>query len=123
MFSNLLRRIARFFGLGIEETKRPKRNEQRYVLKEFDDRSAAALAARRLGVAALVRGSRGYKWLLFCCPCGCHQQIALNLMQSHTPHWVVDIKSPDCFTLHPSVDATSCGAHFWLRNGTVSWCE
>ncbi|WP_425265716.1 DUF6527 family protein [Acidovorax radicis] len=44
-------------------------------------------------------------------------------MSSHSPRWEVKILSKTSFSVHPSVDATSCGAHFWLRNGRVIWCQ
>ena len=123
MLRDLLRAIARFFGFDTAKPTARDRSEKTYTIAAFDDRSAAAAAARQPGVAAIVRGGSGYKWILFSCPCGCDQQIALNLMQSHSPRWRVDVRSPDSFTVHPSVDATNCGAHFWLRDGRVIWSE
>ena len=120
MLRNIFAALTRLLGF---DTKLTSRNEQRFKLVEFDDRTAATLAARQFGIAAIVRGGRGYKWLLFTCPCGCNQQIALNLMQSHTPHWELTIRTPTIFTVYPSVDFSQCGAHFWLRDGKVIWCE
>lgn len=120
MLRNLFTALVRLLGF---DTKLARPKEQRFKLLEFDDRTAATLAARQLGIAAIVRGGSGYKWLLFTCPCGCNQKIALNLMLSHSPHWKVEVQTPSRFSVHPSVDATQCGAHFWLRDGKVIWCE
>ena len=99
------------------------RKDSRYTIAAFQDRSAARAAAQRDGIAALVGTAGKQKWLILKCPCGCGQEIALNLMGSHSPRWRVDVASAQQFSVHPSVDATSCGAHFWLRDGRVSWCE
>lgn len=120
MINKLLRALARLLGL---DTAKATRTPQRYTIREFEDRAAAVTAARRPGVAAVIRSGEQYKWLLFRCPCGCREQIALNLMQSHVPKWKITIRSPDSFWVHPSVNATKCGAHFWLRDGRVTWCE
>lgn len=97
--------------------------QRSYSLKVFEERRLAAAAAKADGLAAMVRSGDNNKWLLFMCPCGCGQQIALNLMEGHSPRWRVDVKSPTSFSVFPSVDATSCGAHFWLRNGVVVWAN
>ncbi|WP_363928503.1 DUF6527 family protein [Thiobacillus sp. 0-1251] len=123
MIGQLLQSLAQLLGFGTAVRGQPLRQEQRYVVEIFDDRAAASMAAKRTGVAALVRGGHGYKWMLFTCPCGCKQQIALNMMRSHSPRWRVEVRSRNLFTVHPSVDSTTCGAHFWLRDGRVIWCE
>lgn len=117
MFRGLLNAFSWLFK------KRDSARRARYSLKIFEERSLATVAAQSPGVAALVRSGNKNKWLLLMCPCGCKQQIALNLMEGHTPRWRVDIQSPNLISVHPSVDATSCGAHFWLRNGQVIWAE
>lgn len=107
-------------GRGVAQRQK---NEVRYSLTTFEERSEARAAANQDGVAALVSSGEKRKWLILKCPCGCGQEIALNLMGSHSPRWRVDVTSAQSFSVHPSVDATSCGAHFWLRDGRVSWCE
>lgn len=121
MIGNFFRAVVRFFGFGSSKVK--AKREHRYTLAVFEDRSAAVSAARLPGAAAIVRSGGKHKWLLFTCPCGCQQQIALNLMDGHSPRWRVDVQSPRSFTVHPSIDATACGAHFWLRGGVVIWCD
>jgi hypothetical protein len=120
MIRNLINALARFFW---PKTKFDKPLERKFKLLEFSDRASATSAAKQRGVAALISSGNARKWLLFACPCGCNQQIALNLMQNHRPHWEVDIVTPIKFTVYPSIDSTTCGAHFWLRDGMVIWCE
>lgn len=113
--------IARWFGFGSRGGNRER--ESRYTLKVLEERSTALAEAKLPGVAAIVRSGGKYKWLLFTCPCGCQQQIALNLMDGHYPRWQVEVQSFSSFSVHPSVDSTSCGAHFWIRAGAVIWCD
>lgn len=121
MLRRIFQAIASWFGFDRPAEKKRATPSQEYSLQIFDDRSSAATAATRPGVVALVRGGGKEKWLLMKCPCGCGSQIALNLMQSHSPRWTVAVQSPTRFSVHPSVDAQSCGAHFWLRDGRITW--
>lgn len=123
MLRQILRTIVGWFGFDGTAYSSPGSLKQTFVLKSFDDQRSASIAARQAGVAALVRGGGKEKWLLMQCPCGCGEQIALNLMQSHSPRWRVSAQSERRFTVHPSVDSTSCGAHFWLRDGKIIWAQ
>lgn len=70
----------------------------------------------------LVGSAPKYKWLRFLCPCGCGDELALNLMTSHYPHWSLSFEDIHTISIHPSVDSTRCGAHFWLKGNVVTWC-
>jgi hypothetical protein len=94
-----------------------------YRTQLFDDRSAAAQAATESQVLAVVQSGGKKKWALLRCPCGCGEDLALNLMRSHRPVWDLSLDGSGRASLHPSVHATTCGAHFWLRSGFVIWCE
>jgi hypothetical protein len=94
-----------------------------YKTKVFSDRSIALDAAHAGRVLAVVERAGTQKWVLLRCPCGCGEDLALNLMRSHLPVWELAVNGTGQASLHPSVHATTCGAHFWLRNGTVIWCE
>ena len=115
--------ILKLLGYRRGEPAAGDRRTAQYALKIFESRPAAREAAKRDGVAALVGTEGKPKWLILKCPCGCGQEIALNLMGSHLPRWRVEVGASQQFSVHPSVDATSCGAHFWLRNGKVNWCD
>lgn len=123
MIRNLFLSILQFLGYAQDAPQVTRQRIAKYSIESFESRSAAREAAQQDGVAALVSAADKHKWLILRCPCGCGQEIALNLMGSHLPRWRVDVKSPRKFSVHPSVDATSCGAHFWLRNGQVNWCD
>ncbi|MFD1122436.1 DUF6527 family protein [Methylophilus flavus] len=44
-------------------------------------------------------------------------------MRSQTPFWSVKVEGANEFSVHPSVDSTTCGAHFWIKNSEVIWCD
>jgi hypothetical protein len=79
---------------------------------------APAIQERKL---VLIGSAQEPKWLRFGCPCRCGSVIAVNLMKSHTPHWTVELHPDGTLTLHPSVDATACGSHFWVRRNRIQW--
>lgn len=82
--------------------------------------ASAALEARQL----IIIGSLDHpKWLKFQCPCGCGDTIALNLMESHYPRWRVRAEGPASISVSPSVDATKCHSHFWIKANQVIWVE
>jgi hypothetical protein len=58
-----------------------------YKTKVFSDRSIALDAAHRGRVLAVVERAGTQKWVLLRCPCGCGEDLALNLMRSHLPVW------------------------------------
>ena len=79
---------------------------------------APHIRKRRL---VLVGSQERAKWLRFLCPCGCGQIMALNLMRSHSPHWDVTDHGDGTVSVTPSVHATKCGSHYWLRRNRVDW--
>jgi hypothetical protein len=77
-----------------------------------------ALRARRL---VLIGDPERPKWLRFLCPCGCGEELALNLMASHAPRWCVSVAPDGCLSVWPSVDVRTCGSHFWIERNRVRW--
>jgi len=73
------------------------------------------------GKLVLIGPEERPKWLRFACPCRCGEVLALNLMTSHRPHWSVELHEDGTMTVHPSVDAKSCGSHFWIRRSLIEW--
>lgn len=69
----------------------------------------------------VVRDRDRLKWLRFICPCGCGEMIALNLMKRYAPRWSIEHHSDGTLSVSPSVDSTTCGAHFWIRQSRVHW--
>lgn len=58
------------------------------------------------------------------CPCGCKDRIVVQLIPEAKPHWKFSQNTLNVPTLHPSVfKQTGCKAHFWLRDGRISWCR
>lgn len=72
------------------------------------------------GKLVLTGSAQKPKWISFKCPCGCGDIISLNLMESHYPVWSVSLNKKG-ITVYPSVDSTTCGSHFWIRDNQISW--
>ena len=71
-----------------------------------------------------VVSEEGIDWqILFKCPCGCKQDIALSLLKEYRPHWSYFIKR-NRITISPSVDGLyGCKSHFLIIDGMIKWCE
>lgn len=79
---------------------------------------ASELRQRKL---VIVGSPEKSKWLRFACPCQCGDEIALNLMPTHSPRWKIEFHDDETLSVHPSVDATKCGSHFWIRKSRIDW--
>jgi len=65
----------------------------------------------------------GYPYsVLFKCPCGCNDDIALNLVGQHPVWKLKSFNADDQITLHPSVHRINrCKSHFFVRGGCIVW--
>jgi hypothetical protein len=62
-----------------------------------------------------------YWYAMLKCPCGCQENIVLNLIDDVTPCWKVTINNRS-FSISPSIWRTkNCKSHFWLRKGKIVW--
>lgn len=111
--------LRNYFG----NLARKLRRANRYRVGFFEARNEAQSAARAPNLLAIFHTGGKPKWAYLLCPCGCSRQIALNLMPSQRPVWCVSIRTETDFSIFPSVDSTTCGAHFWLRSGRITWAE
>jgi len=54
----------------------------------------------------------------------CPTVLNMNLAPDERPQWSLKADANGRPTLSPSVwERTSCGCHFFLRNGKIVWCE
>jgi hypothetical protein len=97
------------------------RRQSRFSGVAYIDPTDDPTSALRQQKLVLVGDRDRAKWLRFSCPCQCGATLALNLMQRHVPHWTVDHHDDGTLSVFPSVDATECGSHFWIRHGRVDW--
>lgn len=64
---------------------------------------------------------KDYWYALLKCPCGCNENIMLNLMDDAKPNWTIAINKSD-FSISPSIWRTkNCKSHFWLRDRKIIW--
>lgn len=61
------------------------------------------------------------KWVFLGCPCRCGEVLWVNLMPGQARRWTLERGPDGAATLAPSLDATTCGSHFWIRRGAVIW--
>ncbi|MGY5352002.1 DUF6527 family protein [Wenyingzhuangia sp. IMCC45533] len=64
-----------------------------------------------------------YWYVVFKCPCGCKEQIVLNLFKDVKPNWDLK-KDKKYFSIYPSVFRTvNCKSHFWMKKNKIVWCK
>jgi hypothetical protein len=55
------------------------------------------------------------------CPCGCGEEINLNLEPDEEPCW--HLASGNFTDLSPSIwKSNNCKSHFFIKEGKVKWC-
>ena len=123
LMKNFIMWLLSFFSARDRKLVGRARIPLTYSTKIFSNRSLALKAISAGRVLAVVESGGNRKWALMRCPCGCGEDLALNLMRSHRPAWQLIVNNAGQASLHPSVHTTSCGTHFWLKNGIVNWCE
>ncbi len=65
--------------------------------------------------------TKDFWYALLKCPCGCTENIMLNLMTDAKPLWELSINKND-FSITPSIWRTgNCESHFWLKNSNIVW--
>jgi hypothetical protein len=100
----------------------PQPNSTQYFAVVVESRADATSVVTEDEYSVCIVAKAGHpKWAMFQCPCRCGQTIELNLMSSQRPFWQIGLPSEAQLTLHPSVNSTSCGAHFWIREGRLTW--
>lgn len=63
-----------------------------------------------------------YLYASFKCPCGCGDELLLNLIEDVKPCWQVVLSEDNNFSITPSVwREVNCKSHFWLRNSKIIW--
>jgi hypothetical protein len=72
-----------------------------------------------------IAGEGEYAWAAsMLCPCGCGDQIQLNLLKDASPRWAVFREASGHPSLRPSVwRRKGCRSHFFLRSGRIVWCR
>jgi hypothetical protein len=71
-----------------------------------------------------VIGTEQQRWaVVFKCPCGCGDDVWLNLLSGHHPRWEIRPDASGRIYLSPSVDrVVGCRSHFSLWRNRVQWC-
>ncbi len=125
-----MRRIWGWLGWTIAWLLRPLRHWRAAPRLPPDDGRLRAVFvdeqpdALRAGACYLV-GEGEHRWFgAFVCPCGCGEEVVLNLLPDMRPRWRVEIHDDDTVTVHPSINRhVGCGSHFFIRRGRLQWCR
>ncbi len=60
--------------------------------------------------------------LAFKCPCGCNDNIFLNLLEDARPRWEYTISNKNLIDIQPSIwRKVGCKSHFFLTKGIIKW--
>jgi len=72
----------------------------------------------------ILVGDRNHpKWACFHCPGSCEVFLRLPLGAKQNPRWLISTDWLGRPSAHPSIhQKNACHAHFWLKNGDISWC-
>src|SRR5580692_4310447 len=73
------------------------------------DQATGPLPPTRQDRILVVSAETKPKWLRFLCPCGCNEEVALNLMRTHSPHWTISQDNAKRLSVTPSIHSSTCG--------------
>ena len=62
-------------------------------------------------------------FVMFKCPCGEEDCLILISNKATGYGWDVKIDNEDKVTLSPSLSRKQCGAHFFIKDNQVQWCD
>jgi hypothetical protein len=98
------------------------RVEHIHLLGKFPTHDAGVRVLKQPGDAVLIE--RGVpRLLLLQCPCGCGDNLTINLDRRVGPAWRHYLRGEN-LSLYPSYWRDShCGSHFILWNNQVYWCD
>jgi hypothetical protein len=75
----------------------------------------------RPGLLYVERNGNEYWFASLLCPCGCKQELNINLDENESPCW--KLSEGEFTDISPSLwKNKGCKSHFFLRKGEVKWC-
>lgn len=105
-----------------------RRQPEPRELPPADDRLRAVFVDEQPDVlrasACYVVGEGEHRWFAaFLCPCGCGDEVVLNLLPDMRPRWRIETHDDQTVTIHPSINRrVGCRSHFFIRQGRTQWC-
>ncbi|SHO53455.1 DUF6527 family protein [Anaerocolumna xylanovorans] len=65
-----------------------------------------------------------WNYFTFKCPCGCNDNIELNLNPRYRPGWSITWHLTGTISISPSVNRIKkCRSHFFYKKGKIVWCS
>lgn len=109
----LFRKIAEWFSRKYDYYTQPKYNFE--VVKDDPD----SVPVRKVFI---IKDGKDAEALVFKCPCGCGENIYLNLLKDARPKWSYKITKKNGISIFPSVNrVVGCHSHFYLSNSRIDW--
>jgi len=126
-----MRRFWRWLKATAAWLLRPlhRRRPEPSQLPPGDDRLRAVLVEEQPDVlgagACYLVGEGEHRWVAaFLCPCGCGDEVVLNLLPDMRPRWRIETHDDETVTIHPSINRhVRCRSHFFIRRGHPQWCD
>jgi len=73
------------------------------------------------GILYIEGESQSEQFASLLCPCGCKEEINLNLEPEEKPCWVLN--GGRRTDLSPSIwKSSNCKSHFFIKKGKIKWC-
>jgi hypothetical protein len=95
------------------------RDRKLKLKRVVQSRAEAAGLLESAGDAVLIERGRP-RWLLMACPCGCREEIPINLDARSGPAWRLYRNRKFGLTVFPSIwRDTGCGSHFIVWRSTI----
>lgn len=110
--------LLKYFYYSIEAFLGKKLFKRLHFLNHYVDEIPSNL---KEGILYVEGSKNNPNFAELLCPCGCGDQISINLDSSDNPLW----KLGNSFRtdLHPSIWKTKgCKSHFFIKSGKIKWC-
>lgn len=95
-----------------------KDNTRRFIIENVEDVPTSISD----NTIFIIQDGNEPELLAFKCPCGCNENILLNLLKDAKPQWRFRINKNDMIDINPSIwRKIGCKSHFFVKNGMVEW--
>lgn len=95
-----------------------KDHTRRFIIKNIEDVPAIISD----NTIFIIQDGNEPELIAFKCPCGCNENILLNLLKDARPQWRFRINQNKMIDINPSIwRKRGCKSHFFIKNGIVEW--
>lgn len=95
-----------------------KVDEKKFIVENAEDVPASIFD----NTIFIIQDGNEPELLAFKCPCGCNENILLNLLKDAKPQWKFKINKKGTIDIKPSIwRKIGCKSHFFIKNGIIEW--